>query len=93
MTGQEIADIVNKIISGLEQKRSTHYKHEAINWGDIGVVEVNRVEEIYPQEDMRVEVLIEETAPDSGNFCGDIMNIAREKYGLEISVRTTYGAY
>lgn len=91
MTGQEIADIVNKIISGLRRKRSTHYKNEAINWGDIRVVEVTQVHELYPDNhNMRIEVLIEEAAPESMNFSGDIANIALEKYGLEISVRTEW---
>jgi len=91
MTGQEIADIVNKIISGLKRKRSTHYKHEAINWGDIRVIEVKITQEIYPEMGTpQYEVIISEAAPESVHFCIGVADIAYKKYGINIDVRTEW---
>jgi len=90
MQGQEIADKVNKIISSLKRKKDKGYRYEAINWGDLRVVEVSIIQEIYPEADTRIEVLIEEAAPESRNFCENIMSIALEKHGLEINVRTEW---
>jgi hypothetical protein len=89
VTGKEIADAVDAIIDTLDPKDFP--TREAINWGDLGVVLVSKVEIIYPEEEPSgFEVLIEEADPSSIRFCAEIADIFLYRYGFRIDVRTEW---
>ena len=89
MNGQEIADAVNHIIKYTRKEQFNNL--EAINWGDLSVNEVNRIEPMYPDSSTGyIEVIINEADPSSWRFCEYIQNKFKQKYGTLISIKTEW---
>jgi len=74
-----IAERINKII---ESDRNKDFNNQAVNWGDLGVVEITLNREVYPEQGkVYYHVLIEEASPDSYEFIGYIVDTYYELYG------------
>ena len=77
MTNEEIKNAVDEIIESLDKK---DYEHEAINWADLKVNEVQQ----------KAIVTIDEASPDSYSLIQDIEDIFFNKYGIDIKVITEW---
>jgi hypothetical protein len=90
MTGQQIAEAVDRIINGIE-----HLDRQgmgAINWGDLGVCEVREITCLWPEPDdeHQIEVLIEEADPSNYQFAEFIVNRFHLEFGFYIHVLTEW---
>jgi hypothetical protein len=89
MTGQEIADAVNKIL----KEAATHkkdFESDSINWGDLKCNEVREVTTIYPYEEVSREIVIDEASPDSFHLPWYVHEQLKNLYDLDCAVRTEW---
>lgn len=87
MSGEEIANSVNELLAEYAKEKD-QFDGCAINWGDLGVREVRRVESIYPPPATEpcFEVVVDEVSPDSWQLGQRISEDFFAKHGLRISV-------
>ena len=86
MTGKEIAVAVNQIIAEIDRMQF----REAINWGDLRVISVDEIRQIYPIEMGYTRVAIEEADHECSKFCAYIIAEFQKKYGIALYVETEW---
>jgi hypothetical protein len=86
ITGQEIADGVNKIIEELRENKP----NGSINWGDIRCVSVKTVNYIFPDEEEEIEVEVGEASPENYICQLLIYDKFKERFGIDLYVRTEW---
>jgi hypothetical protein len=89
MTGQEIADAIEKIIGELVPADFDQLGG-GINWGDLGPASIREIKTIWPEEQIYTEVLIEEADPDNGDLCGRLADLMLERHGIGLTFRTEW---
>ncbi len=88
MTGQEICDAVNQLIAECGVNRF----QEAINWGDLKCIEVKEATTLWPEPDgeKRIQIFIDEAAPECWQFQTWISEQMFEHYGFKPEVFTEW---
>ena len=95
MNKKEAIKIVNKIekiLYDLNASGEARNISDAVNWGDLHVVEINTKKQIWPHEESKeiIEVLIEEADPYSYNLRNHIFRKLKEENVDNIEIRTEW---